>query len=326
MSSQPHSFANSTLRRPRAGGFTLVELLVVIAIVGLLIGLLLPAVQSARESARRTQCGNHLRQIGLAAQMHEQSLGALPSGGRRYNGPRTKLGDSPALHDQQWWSWPYQILPYMEQVQLWSHPDDDVVAGTPVQQYFCPTRRPPTAIKGGYWASINTYRAQTDYAGNGGTIGHPGSGYDASGIFGNGRDGVICELAVGIRRIGQIRDGLSFTFFAGEKLLNPQFCTSDQQPDDNDGYVGGFQDDVVRWGHANTPWGPFTPAPSVAGPPYVYATMHPLVWRFGSSHSTVAMFVTCDNAVRAIGFDVDRWTFHNLCSIRDGSPVELPGF
>jgi hypothetical protein len=32
-----------------------------------------------------------------------------------------------------------------------------------------------------------------------------------------------------------------------EKHMNLTFVTTQPQPDDNDGYVGGFQDDVVRW-------------------------------------------------------------------------------
>jgi prepilin-type N-terminal cleavage/methylation domain-containing protein/prepilin-type processing-associated H-X9-DG protein len=121
-------------------GFTLVELLVVIAIIGILVALLLPAIQAAREAARRSECMNHLKQIGVAIQTHHDVKKHFPQG---RNG-----------REQESVSWAYFILPQIEEQALYDafvdgvRVDDNQNAKTmrtPIQIYACPSRRPPAA-------------------------------------------------------------------------------------------------------------------------------------------------------------------------------------
>jgi prepilin-type N-terminal cleavage/methylation domain-containing protein/prepilin-type processing-associated H-X9-DG protein len=89
-------------------GFTLVELLVVIAIIAVLIGLLLPAVQKARESANRAWCANNLKQLALAAHTYHAANGSLPRDNLYSYDPT-----------QPNWSWLANLLPYLEQNDLY---------------------------------------------------------------------------------------------------------------------------------------------------------------------------------------------------------------
>lgn len=127
-------------------GFTLVELLVVIAIIGVLVALLLPAVQAAREAARRTQCLNQMRQMIIALHNHEGSRGIFPSGGVD---PWPNIEDysaagKPFAAPKQGLSWAFQALPYLEQNAVHNLSTQAELAQTPVELYFCPSRRPPT--------------------------------------------------------------------------------------------------------------------------------------------------------------------------------------
>ncbi|MFG0261280.1 MAG: DUF1559 domain-containing protein [Novipirellula sp. JB048] len=137
-----------SIRCGRAAGFTLVELLVVISIIGVLVALSLSGVQAAREAARRTQCSNHLRQLGLGLHQFHTVHNTLPLGNDRLY-----------FRNQAWSS---AILAHIEQTAIAESYDRSVVWNDPLRNAalvpaVIPIYRCPTSIYDG--------DGDTDFAG-----------------------------------------------------------------------------------------------------------------------------------------------------------------
>lgn len=209
----------NTIRKNNHRAFTLVELLVVIAIIGILIGMLLPAVQSVREAARRISCANNVRQMGLATMNYESAHMAFPATWAVAGDPITGSVDG--------WSVQGQILPFLEQGNLYAEIDFDLsyvastinIDGTSqrlssvrVPVYLCPSEtRDELRLKNGA-----PYHYPLNYAANAGDwfIFNPVTRETGSGAMTTFHE----------NRISSFTDGTSNTLFYGEvKAYMPYF-------------------------------------------------------------------------------------------------------
>ncbi|WP_425615534.1 DUF1559 domain-containing protein [Anatilimnocola sp. NA78] len=291
--------------------FTLVELLVVIAIIAILMALLLPAVQVVRESARKATCANHLKQISLGSLLHNTQWEYFPSAGNYWSDPRTKSkSGSSHLSARQNWGPFYQILPYVEQSNVFEQKDDYAVASSVIKIYFCPTRRRPVALSGIESGLSRGMRGAVDYAGNGGS-GRPNKNIFPDAQSFNNQNGVIIPRSDSSRgykneviTLTAIKDGTSGTLMYSERNFNRRRAGDSNQWDENNGYVGSWDWDTIRWSYS-------PPAPDRFDDSNYDR-------RFGSSHLGVMNAAFCDGSVRPIFYHIDFKVFKQLTVRDDG--------
>jgi prepilin-type N-terminal cleavage/methylation domain-containing protein len=311
--------------------FTLIELLVVIAIIAILIALLVPAVQKVREAAARTQCQNHLKQIGIGLHNYHDTTKFLP----------------PDRMANDWVTWAVLILPYIEQdpaYKLWDltrrYAEQPAPLGSAtdpcpriVPIYLCPARRQPGALSVSYphelatGEKINTHPgAIGDYASVSGTANNLGSmriglpsgiinGMPASGnaAFNASGSGAKVLTFQSQTTLHTIIDGSSNTCLVGEKHVRPNSLQGKNE--DRSIYDSGVGNTFRRFmGTDATDSHPLVADPLDQTGPLVNQ-------RFGSRHPGICHFVFGDASVRGIRITATLPTLTWLGLPADGQAI-----
>ena len=282
---------------PRKKGFSLVELLVVIAILGILIAFILPAVQAAREAARRSQCANHLRQVGIAMYQYHDANGALPNA---------------TFYGTTFLSAFTAVLPYVEEKVKFDAYDLSLpyrstenlaIIERAIPVYLCPTMNLPRSVPDAD-SACDEYGAPGSYAVSTGTE-NPWNGP---------HNGAFIFARSGVTRFKSISDGLSKTLLIGE--LNYGLTNYNW---------GACKNRETRWGA--TRWGAGYPGVSLATTSGRFNSDRLISGfaefvTFRSDHPDGAHFAMADASVHFVAETIDPATLDALSTRAGGDVID----
>jgi prepilin-type N-terminal cleavage/methylation domain-containing protein/prepilin-type processing-associated H-X9-DG protein len=239
---------------------------------------------------------------------------------------------------QQAASWPFQILPFVEQVAAQGQAGG-LIRNTPLNAFICPARRAPlrftsnTSALGGapldyaapYFGPVSRNRV---------TIRNTASSF--FGIILPSEPPAVRGQPDTPVRITNIPDGTSNTILLGEKWQRPDQYTLGAWNDDHN-LVSSLDQDSMRVGDRpplrDSNANPFTGALVTAGQNNPCCDY----WRdadtrlpsprvgsyFGSAHSSGMNTLFADGSVRHLRFGIAQVVFYNLCHKSDGNVVPL---
>ena len=333
-------------------GFTLVELLVVIAIIGVLVALLLPAVQFAREAGRRAQCQNNLKQVGIAAHTHHDTMRFLPPGylGALDTDPNRNT-DHLGTIVRQWNGLFPHLLPFMEQDMIRSRMtdmtfevDQSALAGQPAAYWFDTAPNYLTLANSQYNLPTLVCPSTNPYSGNTGVTASlsmyqlpPSSGnlilyywptpensaLGRTNYLGNaGRLGDIPGFTLyegpftrrSRNNLGALTDGTSNTLLFGETTGGKTSAFG--HPKFSHSWMGS--------GVLPSAWG--INAVNATTPPASNGllTSKYFWYKYGSEHPNIVQFAMGDGSVKAISQSINVTTFVRLSGMRDNFSASVP--
>ncbi len=262
-------------------GFTSTELLLVSVVIVVMLAVITPGLLRSRQAAQRTQCINNLYQLGVAFSNYEQAMTCLPPGCVNETGP---IYAEPVGYHL---GWTYQLLPYLDQQNVYEALDsaegayglnNATFATTAIPTLMCPSRDRALPV------------GMSSYAG---CIGGTGQQIDTDGSG-------LLYLNSSVRDYDMV-DGRAYTIVAGEVTPSAMF-----------GNLG------LTWisGTAATLRSSGVALNTTDDAHYEYHSAD--AGGFGSLHDGTAAFLMADGSARSMAVETDVEVLRKLGDRADG--------